>query len=132
LPPLQQVHREEEAPARYNRATIVRHARQNSTFGIPIVSVEMRRSDARASFAPSRSPLTNDVFVGRISEEAGQALPSRRIAGRRIGGRKMADYAHRAARCADPIGSNPPYGIAIRLTALQDRDPPYGLTDCVV
>jgi hypothetical protein len=35
------------------------------------------------------------------------------------GGRKMADYAHRAARCADPLGSNPPYRIAIRLTALR-------------
>ncbi len=32
LPPLLQVHREEEAPARHNGATIVWHVRQDSTF----------------------------------------------------------------------------------------------------
>jgi hypothetical protein len=37
---LQQVDREEEASAWNERATIVRHAEQNSTFALPIVEVE--------------------------------------------------------------------------------------------
>jgi hypothetical protein len=66
LPPLEQVDREEETPARNERATIVRHKGQDSTFDLPAAGVE------------------------------------------------SADYAHRAARCADPVGSNPPYGLVIR------------------
>ena len=41
LPPLQQVHREEEAPARYGRTTIVRHVEQNNAIIGVIALVEM-------------------------------------------------------------------------------------------
>ena len=42
LPPLQQVHREEEAPARHNGATIVWHVRQDSTFDLPLLWLRWR------------------------------------------------------------------------------------------
>jgi hypothetical protein len=40
LLPLQQIDREEEAPARNEGATIIRHAGENSTFVLPALEIE--------------------------------------------------------------------------------------------
>ena len=51
LPPLQQVDREEKAAARDERATIVRHGRQDSTFDLAVVEVETADYAHRAALA---------------------------------------------------------------------------------
>ena len=71
LPSLQQVHREEEAPAQHGRTTIVRHVRQNSTIIGAIALVEM------ADYAFGSNPPYEAQSGLRVERAAGQLLSPR-------------------------------------------------------
>jgi hypothetical protein len=62
LPPVQQVHREKPAPARYERATIIRHVAQDSTGYIGVITE--RRITPEPVIGPrfARTRWTNPPF----------------------------------------------------------------------